>query len=715
MVKLAHVNFIYGANGSGKSTIARIIADEARYPTSTIKWKEGTKLQTMVYNQDFVDRNFNQLAEFKGIFTLGEKENENLSKIAEVKGRIANLSSQLVSLKDSLEGSEGKVGKRQEHANLEADFKEKCWKQKQKHDEKLQGAFKGFRNDTQKFKDKVLAELDINTANLFTQIELEEKAAIVFGEEPTLDPHIPQIEFQSLIAHQSNAILKKPVIGKKDVDIAAMITKLSNSDWVKQGRHFYDKNDRICPFCQQETTNSFARSLTEYFDETFIDDTHAIEGVHKAYLDECYQIQKHLLAIIANPSRFIELEKLKTDKELLDSKIAINIQLLEKKKAEPSQITTLEPLDSILDAIQASIASANSKILAHNQIVTNLEKEQNLLTSQVWRFVIEELMSDIQTYRKSKAGLETAISSLTEQMTNKTSERLREESDLRNLEKESTSVQPTIDDINAILTSFGFQGFSLAISTDGMSYRLLRRNGESAKTTLSEGERTFITFLYFYHLVKGSNSGSGVTNDRIVVFDDPVSSLDSEILFIVSSLIRKLFEDVNTSSASIKQIFVFTHNVYFHKEVSFKTNREKRKQAFFIIRKVNEISKIEPYQSNPIRTSYDLLWEEVRRPDKAKLTIQNTLRRILENYFKILGDIDSDRICEMFTGRDKLVCKSLFSWVNDGSHSASDDIHYSTHDEEMEKYLEVFKRIFKESKNEAHYIMMMREAYTEEA
>ncbi|MFH0083694.1 AAA family ATPase, partial [Pseudomonas aeruginosa] len=68
--------------------------------------------------------------------------------------------------------------------------------------------------------------------------------------------------------------------------------------------------------------------------------------------------------------------------------------------------------------------------------------------------------------------------------------------------------------------------------------------GMDAKETLSEGERTFVTFLYFYHLLKGSDSESGVTTDRIVVFDDPVSSLDSDILFIVSSLIKALFDEV---------------------------------------------------------------------------------------------------------------------------------------------------------------------------
>ena len=89
------------------------------------------------------------------------------------------------------------------------------------------------------------------------------------------------------------------------------------------------------------------------------------------------------------------------------------------------------------------------------------------------------------------------------------------------------------------------------------------------------------------------------------------------------------------------------------------------------------------------------------------------MRRILENYFKILGGVDSDKICAMFEGKDKLICKSLFSWINDGSHFASDDLFVAIDDGMVETYLKVFKAIFEKSEHLAHYKMMMGEAYVE--
>jgi len=248
-----------------------------------------------------------------------------------------------------------------------------------------------------------------------------------------------------------------------------------------------------------------------------------------------------------------------------------------------------------------------------------------------------------------------------------------------------------------------------------MHYKLIRPDGIEAKETLSEGEKTFVTFLYFYHLLQGSESSTGISENRVVVFDDPVSSLDSDILFVVSSLIKDVLTKIKDNEGSIKQVFIMTHNVYFHKEVSFCRNRSNnlplKEETFWIVRKIGLASKLEKYDINPITTSYNLLWAEVRRVPRGSLTIQNTLRKILENYFKILGGHDFDDLCAKFYGNDKIICQSLTSWVQDGSHYANDDLYISITDTTIETYLRVFKEIFEKSGHDNHYKMMMGEKY----
>lgn len=713
---LSKFNFLYGSNGSGKTTISRIIADESAHPTCSVKWSGGNKLQSMVYNRDFVANNF-QSNELKGIFTLGQHDIETLNRIKTEKESLDTIKLDIQTLKKTLQGDDGSSGKKGELAALEEGFKITCWTKKQKLDIGFSGAFEGYRGSSEKFKQKIIQEFSTNTTTVQTQDYLVKKSSTVFGESPAIEKAIASLDVENIIAHESNLILSKRIIGKDDVDISAMIKKLGSSDWVREGRTYFEFNDKTCPFCQQKTSDDFAKSLNEYFDDAFVKDTKAIETLTTNYGSDTARLQQVVLSIITDSSKFLDIEKLKIEKELLDSKITINNQKLAAKKKEPSQIVELDSLSNVLIGISDLIDAANVQVTEHNIMVANLTTEQKTVTSEVWKYVLEsELKAEIAAYNAKKDGLSKAIAGIAASINTKEEERKTKAVEIRTLEKDTTSIQPTIDGINALLASFGFQGFSIAKAATGNFYKLVRIDGSNAQETLSEGEKTFITFLYFYHFLKGSVFESGITTDRIVVFDDPVSSLDSDILFIVGGLIKGLFEEVRKGTSHVKQIFVLTHNVYFHKEITFNPKRQDvamTEESFCVVRKSDLDSKIEMHNSNPIKTSYELLWSEIRRTDRSKLTIQNTMRRILENYFKILGGVDPDKICAMFDGKDKLICKSLFSWINDGSHFASDDIFVAIDEGMIEKYLNIFRAIFKKSEHEAHYKMMMGASYVE--
>ena len=94
-----------------------------------------------------------------------------------------------------------------------------------------------------------------------------------------------------------------------------------------------------------------------------------------------------------------------------------------------------------------------------------------------------------------------------------------------------TSIQPTINEINTILRSYGFLNFEIVPTKEEGFYQIQREDGSIAETTLSEGEITFITFLYYLQLAKGGISEDEVTIERVLVIDDPISSLDSNVLF----------------------------------------------------------------------------------------------------------------------------------------------------------------------------------------
>ncbi|ELT1139197.1 AAA family ATPase, partial [Salmonella enterica] len=221
---------------------------------------------------------------------------------------------------------------------------------------------------------------------------------------------------------------------------------------------------------------------------------------------------------------FLDLDLFNTKSKLILSILSRNIDEAKRKLAElstPVAMTgLLEPGKELLDIILA----ANNQVFENNELYKNRSMEREKLTKEIWHYIVKvELADKINKYNTDKEQLNRAKEGLIKGLEK---DKVRLDDIIENISSEEskrTSVTPTITAINKILLSFGFKNFSLAPTSDSFSYRIVRENGDNALSTLSEGEKTFITFLYFYNLIKGSNSTSGVMNDRVVVFDDPIS------------------------------------------------------------------------------------------------------------------------------------------------------------------------------------------------
>jgi wobble nucleotide-excising tRNase len=710
---LKPVNYIFGTNGSGKTTISRVINDVESRSTCSLTWTAGRPLECLVYNIDFVTTHFAQ--QMPGIFTLGKTEKDTLDKIKIASARVGALYEEIAKLEGTLGAEDNSSGKREELQTLRRGFEVTAWEIKTTHDPHFEGAFAGVRNSKSRFCDRILEEWASNSSAVIPLDDLRKKAQTVFAKGLERIEPLNPVDLADLIALETTPVLVKKVVGKDDIDIAALISRLGNSDWVRQGMAYAEQSGLACPYCQQDIPTDLAYKLNEYFDETYLNDLAAIQRTCDAYAVMSDIVIERLEAIAASGNVYLDTASFSASFDRLKSKVRINLSQLDRKRSEPSTSITLEMLMEVSEAVNSAIAEVNFQVAKHNSMVDNLALERSTLISQIWKCLMEGSRASFLEYDKKRSDLEKAISKLTAGLVTKREELAQAHEDLARLEKGVTSVQPTVTEINAILRSFGFTGFKLATAGEHENkYEIIRGDGSEAATTLSEGERSFITFLYFYHLINGSTRTSGINTDRVVVFDDPVSSLDSDVLFIVSALIRRVVEEARAGTGQIKQVFVLTHNIYFHKEVSFDAKRQREclaHETFWVVRKNIDESSIVRYNLNPISTSYELLWNEVRSPDRGKTTIQNTLRRILENYFKIMGNIDKDKIVMKFEGRDQQICGALFSWMNDGSHGFNDDLYISSDDTVIARYLDVFQRIFEVTDHTAHYEMMMgREA-----
>lgn len=713
---LKKINFIYGANGCGKTTASNYLSqpDDGKYQNCQLTWDNERPLSTLVYNKEFREKNFGS-SDIAGVFTLGQATKEQVDTIKDNRSSLQNEKEQISRLTVSLN--------QQTEVKNEADkdITERCWKVFKSYESEFRSALTGSIGSKLRFRDKMLSEiLNIDSTTLLSLEELQTKGRTLLGDKPPVYPLIGSSADTTLSAIEEDEIWLKVIIGKSDVAISELVSHLGNNDWVNQGRSFLTSDSR-CPFCQQHTIgDEFRADLERYFDGSFARDTERVKTLEHAYRSAADRLlegfQRTLVAEKNNLNTKLDTELFQTHLTSLENIIKSNhLEFISKSEKASLRIEVISSKDEITE-LNRLIGKANDSLNEHNKLARDFDSALAIFVQEIWRFLTNQVEDDLKAYNKKTKGLTKALTKISETL----SQRKRNESELtqeiRDLSRNMTSVQPTVDEINRLLVSFGFLNFRIAPSaTLPNHYCIERLDGEQVKNTLSEGEVTFITFLYFYQLTRGSFSEEEITEDRVVVIDDPISSLDSNVLYIVSALVKDLIREIKTESdSSIKQLILLTHNVYFHKEVSFQNGRSNgcKDTNFWILRKANNVTSVSAYeQKNPIESSYELLWRELKeRNANSGITIQNTMRRIIENYFKILGRFSDEDILSKFENlQEQQVCTSLLHWINDGSHCLPDDLYVQHPDDSTELYMSVFKKVFEYADHLSHYNMMMGE------
>ena len=712
------INFFYGPNGSGKSTISNFLQDatDLLYRECIIEWENDTAVDIMVYNRRFRERNFKE--NIAGVFTLGQATIEDIRALEEMKEQRAKKNEDYTTRGNTLQK------KLQEEIAYKATFRDTVWERILKPNEAdFQEAFSGFRNNKERFRDEVLRRYQISHSSTETRDALLVRAKTLFARKPEKCPIIPFVLdniVEQIAEIETAAIWSKVIVGNRDLPIGRLIEVLDNADWVSQGRKHL-REDGICPFCQKQTiTDELKNQLDAFFSGEYEQDVSLIKqfiGQYSSYTDELLSRIKTLRTSLGSyPAAGIEASKIDSIIELLNGYFSKNKAEMLIKEKEPGRIISLTETAATTSSMKQLVINGNAAVTKHNEMVDNYTSEKDTLVADIWVFLMDEnealiagYLNDIETFTKAKKGIQKGIDVCKQQL---------DDLDGKIVEagKNITSVQPTVDEINRSLKSYGFTNFKIVPSpAQPNAYQIQRMDGTLATNTLSEGEETFISFLYFLQFAKGSIDVAKVSNRKVLVLDDPICSLDSTVLYIVSSLVKGLIKDVREGNSDVEQIFILTHNVFFHKETAFIDRRTEvcNDIHFWIISKDNNISTIKAYErNNPIKTSYELLWEELKSNTNASLiTTQNIMRRILENCFSILGKTKDDTIVDSFsTIEEKMICRSLLSWINDGSHTIPDDLYIDSYTDSIDRYKQIFKEVFFKMGHEAHYKMMMGES-----
>lgn len=551
---LKQINIIYGANGSGKSTIGKALANIESYDQSSISWENDRPMEVLAYNKEFCKNNF--LEQMPGVFTLGEASTAALAEIERKQEELQKITNNGLNYKSEIDKQETAM------QTESKTFSEFAWSNIFKKYEQWFSKSTLGAGTKDRFTEKLLTAYQHEHSKPLPIDELKKRASVLLIQQPLrIEPYI-LIDNNTLLSIEVDTIWEKIIIGKQDIDIAKLISKLKNSDWVSQGVKYIEDGSDVCPFCQQHTiTDAFRVKINGFFDEIYKQDISKVNKRCEEYknaVDVLTNSLEHLIETQKKQEKFlVNFTNLDSILFALKATFSQNLELISLKQKEPSRIITLTNTTDIIRAFNAELTKINILINEHNYFVDNFTKEKSILINEIWKFFASEYDATIARHLHTVNAIYSAIENL-KRKRNETVEKYKTvKKEIVNLENSVTSVTPTVNEINRLLKGYGFTNFQIQEVKDNKNhYQIVRENGETAKTTLSEGETTFITFLYYMQLIKGSFHPNGITTDRVLVIDDPVSSLDSGVLFVVSTLLRDVFTDIHTGKGTIKQVIL---------------------------------------------------------------------------------------------------------------------------------------------------------------
>lgn len=732
-IEPTYVNFFFGNNGAGKSTIAKAI--KGGVGLTYAPGRTAADYLPLVYNQQFIDENFQSYRNLRGVFTLNAKNakvQEQIDEATTERGRIKKLLSVTIDRQNILLDN---------RTNLNREFQQECWRRGKEFREAFPGTMdKKGRSDP--FVREILktapADMDMDALCRLYESVYSDTAKHYQRFTTVADPAV-------MDTVDGSEILSKPIVNSSDTELAVFLREIGATEWMRQGHDAYahDANGR-CPYCGVTLPENFEETVVASFDNRYQDNLQLLKIFLERYKKTGNDLFVPLQAIPAELYPQIDIKPYTDKLSVLRAAIQENIESIKSKIENPATTVSLKSVSPVLEELDGIIKGFNKLIDANNAVVAAGPGKKAECTKAVFGLLAFKLQDLISTHERQEKGIVEQLDDIVREIEGYKTTLADLDEKIRKLRGDTVETDTAKDSINKMLRDSGMRGFSLQPKRGVDNVYEVRRPDGTIADNLSEGEKNFIAFLYFYHMVHGSASADGDTRDKIVVIDDPVSSMDSGSLFIVSTLVRQMIEICRNNADNrnptakgnfIKQIFILTHNAYFHREISYSYVSKYEYASFYLIRKIGTKSTIKLYDDvnpneptqrmniNPVKNSYAALWDEYKEV-KSAVPLMNVIRRILEYYFLQLCGYEGSKLREVILVQGKeegrftdaygnedeekfQMASAMLAYINASAIGMNDGMDFVEDCLNADECRNVFEMIFDAMKQKQHYDMMM--------
>jgi wobble nucleotide-excising tRNase len=702
-------NLIYGWNYSGKSTISRLLRSfetklaHPDYVSSSyeLQDEQGRKfdqtnlnanLSIRVFNRDFIDANLKWDAAFEPILILGQ----------------AN-----IALQTQLDNERGTL-------SLDQERKDTLTKTKRDKQAKLDIALTDKARDIKnllsipdytrrEFKPRVDTCSQDASKYILSQEDVQKNIKIYLSTDKKPDISETSISTPDLktLKEKTNRLLQRSVNAK-------VIARLrDNSDlnaWVREGVDLH-KNKTTCEFCGNKLPETLLADLERHFSKDYEDTTKEIDDLITSINNSKITVD---LPDEANlypqfQSRYKQTKNLlQREVDSLNSNLVTLITSLESKKTQLFTVFPTVKIETDSKSLAREIENLNEIIRNHNSVTQQFENNKSaafetLELHYAAEFAAEEQYPDsLTSIDENQAKIDLLTSKIDE-----TSQRVRE------LERQLSDLVRAAESINDYLKLFfGKDDLRIEATSDG---KLKVFRSDVVAKNLSEGEKTAIAFVYFTTKL----DEKGFTHaDSIIFIDDPVSSLDSNHMFAVYSLIRHKL-------SACQQLFIATHSFEFLNLLKewLDDKEYKKDTSFYLIERsrnttgdVAQIRELHPllrkYRSEYVYL-FSLVYKFAQTPtvDFNQLNIlPNIVRRCLEAFlaFKIpspegLGNKLSKLI------DDNIEHERVLKFIHHFSHDAS--LPRTLYFPDLQECVDVVGMVLRaiEKKDKEHYDILVQQ------
>lgn len=678
-LKFEKINILYGRNYSGKTTLSRIfrsletgqLPENYDNPQYELIDENGMKTDqnnisdfsypVRVFNEDFIKRNLKFLIDPNGEIApfaiLGNNNGTLAEEIKELTNEIGN----------SVEPKTG-LNKAVDDATSSYDSANQAWS---KAVSDLESKLSKKATDKKigiKYKPDKFGDVNYNIAKIrsdvqtICQSEYQSPSAAVIANceailQDTVHEPITTIHFQ----HQYSAYKDEAIsLLGREVGTSNKIQRLIHDAalnlWVKRGLEIAD-NASVCPFCGNPITDDFWSEIHAHFDEESkkLDDdisnlTERIRiEINKGAIDD----SSIKLQLYSEYVERYEDAKAVFDKRLSEYYQALQ-ELIDQLNARSTNISVPIVFSSDKNCdndIKEALDKLNLILNENNSFAGELKNRQKKAQSVLRLKEVEDFCNTIdycatvKNIEKLKVLKDTAELKVAEAKTNLSNKQKVLEAKKRLLNDEELGAKHVNEYLNDF---FGHHFVTLEAHKDNDDATHIKfcimRNGKPAYN-LSEGECSLISFCYFMaKLDDVATSGQ----KPIIWIDDPISSLDSNhIYFIFSLIVSKI-----AKTGCFSQLFISTHNLdflkYLNRLKSYHLDKNGKQaadsKAYFLIERIGNHSSIQalPQYLKSNATEYNYLFSQIYKVSQCVAVTDdnydilysfgNSARKFLEMY-----------------------------------------------------------------------------------